>query len=257
MFKNYLNIQFSMHRAFEPSDLVKLCFQAAYGAEHILSDKDMAYKYVLSSNMFSVGVDIDRLGLMAVYGQPKSNADYIQATSRVGRSNPGIVFCLYNAFRSRDRSHYERFNQYHSCFYKYVESTSVTPFSMRSIEKGLHAVFIALVRHLVPGMSSNDSARLFNANNSKVREIEEYLLNRIKEIQPVALDGAIAFLEDFKYAWMNAGSSLVYDARKKGRVAGEYISLLQSSENDNEDFTVLNSVRNVESSSNVFIVQEV
>ena len=222
-----------------------------------LDDKDMAYKYVLSSNMFSVGVDIDRLGLMAVYGQPKSNADYIQATSRVGRSNPGIVFCLYNAFRSRDRSHYERFNQYHSCFYKYVESTSVTPFSMRSIEKGLHAVFIALVRHLVSGMSSNDSARLFNANNSKVCEIEEYLLNRIKEIQPVALDGATAFLEDFKYAWMNAGSSLVYDARKKGRFAGEYISLLQSPENDNEDFTVLNSVRNVESSSNVFIVQEV
>ncbi|MBQ8726302.1 MAG: hypothetical protein IJY84_04325 [Clostridia bacterium] len=222
-----------------------------------LDDKDMAYKYVLSSNMFSVGVDIDRLGLMAVYGQPKSNADYIQATSRVGRSNPGIVFCLYNAFRSRDRSHYERFNQYHSCFYKHVESTSVTPFSMRSIEKGLHAVFIALVRHLVSGMSSNDSARLFNANNSKVCEIEEYLLNRIKEIQPAALDGAIAFLEDFKYAWMNAGSSLVYDVRKKGRVAGEYISLLQSSENDNEDFTVLNSVRNVESSSNVFIVQEV
>ena len=106
-------------------------------------------------------------------------------------------------------------------------------------------------------MNSNDSARLFNANNSKVCEIEEYLLNRIKEIQPAALDGAIAFLEDFKYAWMNAGSSLVYDARKKGRGAGEYISLLQSSENDNEDFTVLNSVRNVESSSNVYIVQEV
>lgn len=217
---------------------------------------NMAYKYVLSSNMFSVGVDIDRLGLMIVYGQPKSNSDYIQATSRVGRSNPGIVFSLYNAFRSRDRSHYERFKQYHSCFYKHVESTSVTPFSMRSIEKGLHAVFVALVRHLVPGMNENDSAKMFNVNNPKIGEIREYLLERISEIQPSAKDSADEFLRKFSYVWMNAGTSLVYDSRRKGRNAGEHISLLQSAENRNEEFTVLNSVRNVENMSNVYVWAE-
>lgn len=219
-------------------------------------DDSQAYKYVLSSNMFSVGVDINRLGIMAVYGQPKSNADYIQATSRVGRSNPGIVFCLYNVFRTRDRSHYERFNQYHSCFYRYVEAASVTPFSMRSTEKGLHSVFIALVRHLVSGMSSNDAAGLFDKNNSKVNELRKYLIERISAIQPNAEDGATEYLDEFIDAWNEAGNSYVYDARKKGQGASGYQSLLISSENKNEDFPILNSVRNVEKSSNVFVVKE-
>lgn len=217
---------------------------------------ETAYKYVLSSNMFSVGVDIDRLGLMVVYGQPKSNADYIQATSRVGRSNPGIVFCIYNALRSRDRSYYEGFKQYHSCVYKHVESTSVTPFSMRSIEKGLHSVFIALVRHLVPGMSANTSAKFFDVNNKTVRDIEKYLIDRIQSIQPSAVESAIEFLEEFKTLWSNAGSSLVYNAKKEGRRSKEYTSLLQSSENGTGEFTVLNSVRHVEHSSNVYVIRE-
>ena len=217
---------------------------------------EMAYKYVLSSNMFSVGVDIDRLGLMVVYGQPKSNADYIQATSRVGRSNPGIVFCLYNAFRSRDRSHYERFNQYHGSFYKHVESTSVTPFSVHSIEKGLHAVFIALVRHLVAGMNSNDSARLFNARHPKVSEIVQYLIDRIKNVQPAAVGDAKEYLEEFMKVWEAGGTALVYDARRKGNHANEYVSLLQSPEDGEVEFSVLNSVRNVERSSNVYIIEE-
>ena len=155
------------------------------------SDNGQVYKYILSSNMFSVGVDINRLGLMVVYGQPKSNADYIQATSRVGRSNPGVVFCLYNAFRSRDRSYYERFNQYHGCFYRYVESTSVTPFSQRSIEKGLHSVFIALIRHLVQGMENNDGAKKFSASNPIVQQIYNYLLERVKSIQPASYSWCI------------------------------------------------------------------
>ena len=222
-----------------------------------LGEETDVYKYVLASNMFSVGVDIDRLGLMVMFGQPKSNADYIQSTSRVGRSNPGIVFCLYNAFKSRDRSYYETFNQYHSCLYKYVESTSVTPFSMRSIEKGLHAVYIALVRHLVSGMSANDSAKMYNARNSQVIEVEKYLMQRIEDIQPLAKEGAVRFLEEFKEEWDNGGSALVYDSRRKGVNANQYISLLKSSENDFDDFTILNSVRNVERTSNVFIKGEV
>jgi len=226
------------------------------GVSYQKNDSSKAYKYILSSNMFSVGVDIDRLGLMSVFGQPKSNADYIQATSRVGRSNPGIVFCLYNAFNSRDRSYYERFNQYHSCFYKYVESTSVTPFSMRSIEKGLHSVYVALIRHLIVGMSSNDAAKNFykNKNDIKIIEIEKYLMERIEKIQPSAVKGSKEFLNEFKYFWANKSSSLVYDKRKKGKDAEEYDALLESSEEKEVDFTVLNSVRNVEKNSNVFII---
>ncbi len=212
------------------------------------------YKYILSSNMFSVGVDINRLGLMVVYGQPKSNSDYIQATSRVGRANPGLVFCLYNAFRSRDRSYYERFSQYHSCLYRYVEPTSVTPFSHRSIEKGLHSVFIALVRHLVPGMEQNDGASKFSENDRTVREICRYLLERIRAIQPDASDDAENYLDHVIQIWSDAAEQqLVYNNKLKGRSAAQYLSLLVSAEEDPDELPVLNSVRNVENTCNIYI----
>jgi hypothetical protein len=103
----------------------------------------------LATNMISVGLDILRLGLMVVTGQPKAAAEYIQATSRVGRDvkRPGLVVTLLNCNRARDRSHYERFGSWHASFYRAVEATSVTPFSPRAIDRGLAAVTVALARH--------------------------------------------------------------------------------------------------------------
>ncbi|NJN23664.1 MAG: helicase [Acaryochloridaceae cyanobacterium RL_2_7] len=115
---------------------------------HHTDDAQKAIDVVLATNMISVGLDITRLGLMVVLGQPKSASEYIQATSRVGRDNerPGLVVTLLNIHRPRDRSHYERFQAWHDTFYRAVESTSVTPFSPRALDRGLPAVAVALAR---------------------------------------------------------------------------------------------------------------
>ena len=135
---------------------------------------------VLASNMISVGVDIPRLGLMVVNGQPKSTAEYIQATSRVGRKQPGLVFTLYNFSRPRDLSHFEHFAAYHGALYRGVEATSVTPWAPRARDKALHAVLIALVRHLADGLLDDEAAVSFSAQTKDVEEIIEFLVTRAR-----------------------------------------------------------------------------
>lgn len=106
---------------------------------------------VLATSMLQVGVDVQRLGLMLVVGQPKNTAEYIQASSRVGRdarNRPGLVVALGNWARPRDLAHFEQFRHYHETFYAQVEALSVTPFSPTALERGLDAVLVAAARVL-------------------------------------------------------------------------------------------------------------
>lgn len=122
-------------------------------AEKTLSpDAPKPVDVLLASNMISVGIDITRLGLMVVAGQPKTTSEYIQASSRVGRDDdrPGFVVTVYNLHKPRDRSHYEHFMAYHESFYRYVEAQSVTPFSLPALDRSLASVVVGLVRHLGP-----------------------------------------------------------------------------------------------------------
>lgn len=139
---------------------------------------DWPVDVLLATNMISVGVDIDRLGLMVVTGQPKTTAEYIQATSRIGRKHPGLVVTMYNWLGARDLSHYERFASYHAALYKYVEAISVTPFSSRALDRGLHGVFAAMNRLLGSHMSDEPEARNFDPASPMTDEIIETLVQR-------------------------------------------------------------------------------
>ena len=146
-------------------------------------DQPEALSFIACTKMLSVGVDINRLGIMIVHGQPMTTSEYIQSTSRVGRQPdriPGIVITHYSASKSRDRSHYERFRPYHSSLYRWVEPTSVTPFSLPSRDRSLPASLVTLIRHGVEGMAEEESANIFDPNHPTVQEAIEKLLQRVE-----------------------------------------------------------------------------
>lgn len=214
------------------------------------------YDYVMASNMLSTGIDIDRLGVMCVYGQPKSNSEYIQATGRVGRTNPGLVISLYNSMRSRDKSFYEQFGYYHSTLYKYVEATSVTSYSPRAVEKALHCAMMAVVRHTVPKYNPNLSACLFRRDDKEVEQIKQAILRRVEQIEPRIRYYAEECLNYYLDCWAGLAESLP-NKLVFADYRNEDVALYRSADNQSgSDIpTILNSVRNVEPVANVFFIK--
>lgn len=142
----------------------------------------MPVDVLLATNMLSVGVDVKRLGLMVVSNQPKTTAEYIQATSRVGRSKPGLVCTVFNWARPRDLSHYERFEHYHSTFYKHVEALSLTPFSKRALDRGLTALLVALIRLAGPRFNENKTASEVRRDHDYVKQAFNSIIKRAEKV---------------------------------------------------------------------------
>jgi hypothetical protein len=182
-----------------------------------------AVDVLLASNMISVGVDIPRLGLMVVNGQPKTIAEYIQATSRVGREKPGLVLVVENHGRVRDRSHFETFATWHTTIYREVEATSVTPFASRARDKALPAVLVAMARHLVTGLMTQPL--LDPATASRLKPVLDEIRRRVASVMPAEEQGVAEKLRALVDEWKGRSDIQTY-----WDVSGEKESLLLSAE---------------------------
>lgn len=218
--------------------------------------KDRPIDILVATNMISVGVDIDRFGLMLVRGQPKMTSEYIQVTSRIGRKYPGLVVTLYNPARTRDRAHYERFITYHESFYRNVEPSSITPFSLPARIRALNAVLVSMVRHTlsVDGINEEQGVTGFKAGLPGVKEIKDFVLQRSRLVDPAEADEVE---KDIERAWQeweafiagNAGTENhpVYSNQRMGR------ALLAISAKDRRPvgWVAPTSMRNVDAECNI------
>jgi len=202
--------------------------------------------------MLSVGVDVNRLGLMVVNGQPKGTAEYIQATSRVGRSFPGLVCTVLTWARPRDLSHYETFEHYHATFYKHVEAQSVTPFSPRAMDRGLTGALLSVLRLENDPFNPNLGAGVLdNTGKKEVVEAVNLLSSRAwgitqqSEIKTLAIDELKERIDEWAKEASKGGRTLAYE--KKGKGKDTMVALLRRPGIQAWDnFTVPMSMREVE-----------
>ena len=211
-----------------------------------------AVDVVLATNMVSVGVDVNRLGLMVVNGQPKGTAEYIQATSRVGRSFPGLVCTVLTWARPRDLSHYETFEHYHATFYKHVEAQSVTPFSPRAMDRGLTGTMLSVVRlendQFNPNLGAGaltDTGKKELVDTVNLLSARAWGITQQTEIKNLATDELKARVDEWATEASKGGRTLAYE--KKGQGKDTMVALLRRPGIRAWDkFTVPMSMREVE-----------
>ncbi|WP_410220581.1 helicase-related protein [Pedobacter sp.] len=192
---------------------------------------------VLASNMFSVGIDIERLNVMLMNGQPKNVAEYIQASSRVGRKDKGIVVNLLDANRSRDKSYFENYVPFNNTYYKFVEPLSVTPFTEIALDKVLASLLVCFVRHK-QGLYPDKRAKDFVGN---YEELKTFISERIKNKKQ--LEYALDKLKDLVDKWTSKEGDLTY-------------KILIKKMSDLDDWSLMMSMREIDTNSIVKIINK-
>ncbi|WP_172191274.1 DISARM system helicase DrmA [Actinomyces faecalis] len=230
------------------------------------------YDVVLATSMLQVGVDVSRLGLMLVVGQPKNTAEYIQATSRVGRdaSRPGLVVTLGNWARPRDLAHYEQFRHFHETFYARVEPLSVTPFSVTAVDRGLDGALVAAARVTQAAVPRGLNPEHDAGNVSDQRDALEALVETLdRRVLSAGGEGAARYaghrLKARLSEWerrrndvTTRGGALVYE---RGADDARFFALLRSAESGGGHapqrgevpFAVAGSMREVQPEINLLV----
>ena len=245
-----------LEAVFDPQEAARRKTRQAQ--EERLDYSKIPYDVVLATNMISVGVDVSRLSLMVVASQPKATAEYIQATSRVGRAFPGLVCTVYNWARPRDLSHYERFEHYHATFYQQVEALSVTPFSPRALDRGLSAVLVSYLQLLSDEFNPNEKAGKVTWSHALFAEAEEEIGRRAGLVRAsVDIEDQVKqMVRARRDEWLNrasaitGGAILTYSPRRTGLARP---LLKQPTAEDWTLFTCLNSLRDVEPEINLVL----
>lgn len=200
-----------------------------------------------TTNIMSVGIDVRRLGVMLVNGHTKTTSEYIQATSRVGRGKtPGLVVTMFRSGKPRDRSVFESFGAYHQAFYRFVEPSSVTPWSLQARKRAIRAALVILVRHGA-GLADNGDASLFDPESAAVRKAVALLKEHVaradkREAAIVAqeIDDAVLEWVDARNRVQQEGKKLVYRSREQNE------RLLRQFTEPGRGWPVMNSMRSVD-----------
>jgi hypothetical protein len=224
-------------------------------------DQNGAISILTCTNMFSVGIDVPRLGLMLVNGQPKTTSEYIQASSRVGRKDiPGLVITHYSASKPRDRSHYESFLAYHDSIYRFVEPVSVTPYSLPARNRALHAALVILVRHGV-GLRKNEDAKKFNSKDPLVQKAIKILCDQAQIKDHEEALNTKMHLERLTKEWDEmvneasaSGYPLCYNEKSK-HVRSLLVNFGERPENS-VGWPTLHSMRSVEAQCSITVLGE-
>ncbi|QIK06144.1 helicase [Streptomyces sp. ID38640] len=213
---------------------------------------------VIATSMLQVGVDVPRFGLMMVVGQPKNTAEYIQASSRVGREaeRPGLVVTLYNWTRPRDLAHFENFGHYHATFYRQVEALSVTPFARRSLDRTTAGAWIGAVRNATLPHSRNGDAYDIDLDGSVARQVTERFLARAETVSGPRARGYLAErIEVLKDAWAQKKQGSARLGYEEARWQGQQLTGLLNRATGAvwDELTVAQSMRETENEINLLV----